>query len=106
MPIYNGIFETISLHLPVAIIADTVLGMDGGILECDKIQEIQVLGDAETCLKPHPQWPPSSVLNFCTSYSILIFKCIPLMIDADVNACLIGHKQAIVLSIKFNLNHV
>ena len=106
MPIYNGVFETISFHLPVAMIADTILGMDGGILECDKVQEIQVFSDAETCLKPHPQWPPSLVLNFCTSYSILIFKYIPLMIEADVNACLIGHKQIIVFSIKFNLNHV
>ena len=106
MRIYNGIFETISLQLPIATIANTVLGMDSGILECDKVQKIQVLSDAETCLKSHLQWPPSSVLNSWTSYSNLIFKCIPLMIEADVNVCLIGHKQVIVFSIKFNLNHV
>lgn len=59
MPICNGIFETISLQLPVAIIADTVLGMDSGILEYDKVKKTEVLSDAETCLKPHLQWPPS-----------------------------------------------
>lgn len=106
MPICNGIFETMSLQLPIAIIADTVLGMDSGILEYDKVKKIEVLSDAETCLKPHLQWPPSSVLNSCTSYSILIFKCISLMIKADVNACLIGRKQVIVFIIKLNLNRV
>lgn len=47
--------------------AAAVLRMAGGALESDNVQKIQVLSDAGTCLKPHPQWPPSSVLDACST---------------------------------------
>ena len=33
----------------------------GGVLELDAVQKIQVLSDMETCLRPHPQRPPSCI---------------------------------------------
>ena len=37
--------------------------MDGGILEFNTVQKIEVLRDAETYLKPHLQWPQISIFN-------------------------------------------
>ena len=42
--------------------ADTVLRMAGDVLESDPVQKIQVLSDAGTCLRPHPQWALDSIL--------------------------------------------
>ena len=44
------------------LLADIILRMIG-VLECDIVQEIQVLSDTGTCLKPHLQWLPSSILD-------------------------------------------
>ena len=42
--------------------------MVGGVLETHTVQKIQIMSNAETtCLKPHPQWPPSSILDARTT---------------------------------------
>ena len=35
----------------------------GGVIRLDAVQKIQVLSDVGVCLKPHPQWPPGSILD-------------------------------------------
>ena len=45
------------------LLADIVLKMAGGVPEFAIAQKIQVLRDSGMCLKPHPQWPPSSILD-------------------------------------------
>lgn len=42
-----------TIRLQLDILADIVLRMAGSILEFDTVQKIQVLSDAETCLKNH-----------------------------------------------------
>ena len=41
--------------------------MAGSVLVFDTVQKIQVLSDAGERLKPHPQWPPGSILAAWTT---------------------------------------
>ena len=57
--VIRGDPEIIRLQL----LTDNVLRMAGGVLEFDSVQKTQVLSDAGMCLKPHPPWPPTSILD-------------------------------------------
>lgn len=54
-------FETTRLQLAAA--RRYFLKTAGGVPELDAVQKTQVLSDVGTCLKPHLQWPPSSMLD-------------------------------------------
>lgn len=45
------------------LLAEIVLRTAGGILEFDIVQKTRVLSDSGTHLKPHPLWPPGSILD-------------------------------------------
>ena len=57
--VIRGDPEIIRLQL----LTDNVLRMAGGVLEFVRVQKSQVLSDTGTCLKPHSQCPPSSILD-------------------------------------------
>lgn len=44
-------------------LVDIVSRIAGGVLEFDAVHEIHVPGDAGMGTEPHPQWPPSSILD-------------------------------------------
>ena len=57
--VIRGDPEIIRLQL----LTDNVLRMAGGVLEFVRVQKSQVLSDTGTCLKPHLQWLPNSILD-------------------------------------------
>ena len=75
-------------------LTDIVLRMAVGVLESDTVQKIQVLSIAGTCLKPHPQWPPSSILNGWTTATPfwVLNAFFSLMVKADVQ-CMFNKPQ-------------
>ena len=82
--------------------------MAGGGVESDRVQKIHVLRNKETCLKPHPQWPPRSTVECLNhSYSILsfFFNAVYLLLAEAYVQCIFNRPHVLV-SIKFMLNHV
>ena len=55
------------------LLGNAVLEMVCSVPKSDTVQKIQVLGDAGMCLKPHPPWPPGSILHAWTKLPCLGF---------------------------------
>ena len=69
------------------LLADTVLRIDGGILDSDTLQEIQGHSNTGICLKPCPQGLSSFVLISTCTFSLVVKADVQCMFNRPQMGC-------------------